>query len=174
MGAPLHPHTDRPAEPRGQREQAAKSCDREEPESRDRGSQRDLQFLATFQCAIRLEEEALARRKATGSGDGRLPPPASKASVCIANQPTLEDRLADEVDGRRGSVDCEVKAVLPMAKNSWQVDWSEHRYESGSLVESKAFKAVVTVDIEPTRSLSQVLQNPLGIYVVDFHITEVG
>ena len=38
----------------------------------------------------------------------------------------------------------------------------------------ESFKAVVTVNIEPTRSLSQVLQNPLGIYVVDFHVTEVG
>ena len=75
---------------------------------------------------------------------------------------------------RRGSVDCEVKAVLPMAQDAWQVDWAEHHYESGRLVETRAFKAVVTVAIEPTRSLSQVLQNPLGIYVVDFHVTEVG
>ena len=82
--------------------------------------------------------------------------------------------LGKEPGGQRGLVDCEVKAVLPMAKNSWQVDWAEHRYESGSLVETKTFKAVVTVDIEPTRSLSQVLQNPLGIYVVDFHVTEIG
>ncbi|RZV49100.1 MAG: type IV secretion system protein, partial [Deltaproteobacteria bacterium] len=82
--------------------------------------------------------------------------------------------LVEEPGGRHGSVDCKVNAVLPMAKNSWQVDWAEHRYESGNLVQTKTFKAVVTVDIEPTRSLSQVLQNPLGIYVVDFHITEIG
>ena len=82
--------------------------------------------------------------------------------------------LAEVPGGRRGSVDCEVTAVLPMAQDSWQVDWAEHRYESGRLVETQSFKAVVTVDIEPTRSLSQVLQNPLGIYVVDFHVSEIG
>lgn len=82
--------------------------------------------------------------------------------------------LAEEPTGQRDSVDCEVKSVLPMAQDSWQVDWAERRYESGRLVETRSFKAVVTVDIEPTRSLSQVLQNPLGIYVVDFHVTEVG
>ena len=61
-----------------------------------------------------------------------------------------------------------------MAEDTWQVDWSEHRYESGSLVGTKHFKAVVTVDIEPTRAMARVLANPLGIYVVDFHITELG
>jgi len=110
-------------------------------------------------------QEALIRRVMAVTAAGS--PAATKAA-------DFYQALADEADGRRGSVDCEVKAVLPMAKNSWQVEWNEHRYESGSLVQSKAFKAVVTVDIEPTRSLSQVLQNPLGIYVVDFHVTEIG
>lgn len=94
-------------------------------------------------------------------------PAATKAT-------TFYQSLAEEPAPRRGSIECDVKAVLPMAKDSWQVDWAEHRYESGSLVETREFKAVVTVDIEPTRSLSQVLQNPLGIYVVDFHVTEIG
>jgi type IV secretory pathway TrbF-like protein len=33
---------------------------------------------------------------------------------------------------------------------------------------------VVTVDVEPTRAMARVLANPLGIYVVDFHVTELG
>jgi type IV secretion system protein VirB5 len=110
-------------------------------------------------------QEALIRRVMAMVAAGS--PAATKATAFYQS-------LSQEPAGRRASVDCEVKAVLPMAQDSWQVDWEEHRYESGSLVETKSFKAVVTVNIEPTRSLSQVLQNPLGIYVVDFHVTEVG
>lgn len=110
-------------------------------------------------------QEALIRRVMAMVAAGS--PAESKATAFYQS-------LAEAPAGRRGSVDCEVKAVLPMAKDSWQVDWTEHRYESGNLLETKSFKAVVTVDIEPTRSLSQVLQNPLGIYVVDFHVSEIG
>jgi type IV secretion system protein VirB5 len=110
-------------------------------------------------------QEALIRRVMAMVAEGS--PAATKATA-------FYQALAEEPGRRRGSVDCEVKAVLPMAKDAWQVDWAENRYESGSLVETKMFKAVVTVAIEPTRALSQVLQNPLGIYVVDFHVTEIG
>jgi type IV secretion system protein VirB5 len=82
--------------------------------------------------------------------------------------------LASRPNRHRVSIDCQVKAVLPMAEDTWQVDWSEHRYESGSLVETKHFKAMVSVEVEPTRAMDRVLSNPLGIYVVDFHVTELG
>ena len=110
-------------------------------------------------------QEALIRRVMATVAAGS--PAATKATEFYR-------ALAEEPGSRSGSVECQVKAVLPMAEDFWQVDWAEHRYESGSLVETRAFKAVVTIDIEPTRALSEVLENPLGIYVVDFHVTEIG
>jgi len=98
----------------------------------------------------------------------------ASGSPAAAKATTFYQALADTESRRRTSIDCQVKSVLPMAEDTWQVDWSEHRYESGSLVGTKHFKAVVTVDIEPTRAMARVLANPLGIYVVDFHITELG
>jgi type IV secretion system protein VirB5 len=98
----------------------------------------------------------------------------ASGSAAAAKATAFYQELADTPDRRRTSIDCQVKAVLPMAEDTWQVDWSEHRYESGSLVGTKHFKAVVTVDVEPTRAMARVLANPLGIYVVDFHVTELG
>jgi type IV secretory pathway TrbF-like protein len=98
----------------------------------------------------------------------------ASGSPAAAKATTFYQDLASTPSRRRTSIDCQVKAVLPMAEDTWQVDWSEHRYESGSLVGTKHFKAVVIVDVEPTRAMARVLSNPLGIYVVDFHITELG
>jgi type IV secretion system protein VirB5 len=98
----------------------------------------------------------------------------ASGSAAATKATAFYQELASTPSRRRTSIDCQVKAVLPMAEDTWQVDWSEHRYESGSLVGTKHFKAVVIVDIEPTRAMARVLSNPLGIYVVDFHITELG
>ena len=110
-------------------------------------------------------QEELVRRVMAMVASGS--PAATKATAFYRE-------LGSSPSRRRVSIDCEVKAVLPMAEDTWQVDWSEHRYESGSLVGTKHFKAVVTVDVEPTRAMAQVLSNPLGIYVVDFNVTELG
>ena len=98
----------------------------------------------------------------------------ASGSAAAAKATAFYQKLEDTPDRRRTSIDCQVKAVLPMAEDTWQVDWSEHRYESGSLVGTKHFKAVVTVDVEPTRAMARVLANPRGTYVVDFHVTELG
>lgn len=76
--------------------------------------------------------------------------------------------------GTNTSVECEVTAVLPLSEKTWQVEWSEHRFVSGTVVDTKSFKAIATIDIEPTRKMTEVMENPLGIYVVDFHVTELG
>ena len=98
----------------------------------------------------------------------------ASGSAAATKATTFYQELATHPNRRRVSIDCQVNAVLPMAEDTWQVDWSEHRYESGSLVETKHFKAMVSVEIEPTRAMDRVLNNPLGIYVVDFHVTELG
>lgn len=110
-------------------------------------------------------QEELVRRVMTRVASG---------SAAAAKATTFYQELSTHPNRRRLSIDCQVKAVLPMAEDTFQVDWSEHRYESGSLVETRDFKAMVSIDVEPTRALDQVLTNPLGIYVVDFHVTELG
>lgn len=76
--------------------------------------------------------------------------------------------------GKNASIECEVTAVLPLSDKTWQLEWSEHRFQSGTVVGTKFFKAIATIEVEPTRRMTEVMENPLGIYVVDFHVTELG
>lgn len=66
-----------------------------------------------------------------------------------------------------------VNSVLPIQKNSWQVDWSEmtNKQPSGS------YKAILTIDQLPMdykQSSEQMLYNPLRIVVTDININKTA
>lgn len=100
---------------------------------------------------------------------------ASVASGSSAAHKTVQfyqDRDPLEI-GKTGTIECEVASVLPLSKDTWQVEWMERRFEQGALAHAGHFKAVATVDVSPTRKLSDVMENPLGVYVIDYAMTEL-
>lgn len=64
------------------------------------------------------------------------------------------------------TVGVEVQSVLPIAGNTWRVEWIESiRGRDGSLVSKNAQQASITVSINPPKDEATILLNPMGIYV---------
>ncbi|WP_419783922.1 VirB8/TrbF family protein [Maridesulfovibrio sp.] len=66
-------------------------------------------------------------------------------------------------------VEVDIKGIpLPVSSESWRVEWLETvRNHSGVAISSTHYEATVKVRISPPTTESQILRNPLGIYVTE-------
>ena len=71
------------------------------------------------------------------------------------------------------SRDVQIESINKVAgtKDSYQVRWRETVYQRGNFVDSKKFLAIFSIKIEQPKNLIDLQQNPLGIKIVDYHIT---
>jgi type IV secretion system protein VirB5 len=68
-----------------------------------------------------------------------------------------------------------VRSVLrasPESNVTWQAEWSEKTYDRGLPKEEHFFKGTFTVEFRPPTSITEIMKNPLGIFVSDFNISE--
>lgn len=67
------------------------------------------------------------------------------------------------------SVEVAVNAVMQISPDSWRIEWTEtSRQLSGRIVDARVWQATVTVSIIPPSDESQILLNPIGMYVSSF------
>ena len=71
------------------------------------------------------------------------------------------------------SRDVQIESINKVAgtKDSYQIRWKETVYQRGNFVDSKNFLAIFSIKIEQPKNLVDLQQNPLGIKIVDYHIT---
>ena len=68
----------------------------------------------------------------------------------------------------------EIEGLLPLGEAAWQLNWREITTEpDGRRRDPVRYQAVVTFEHDPPRDTTQVLVNPLGIYVTEIQWTEV-
>jgi type IV secretion system protein VirB5 len=65
-----------------------------------------------------------------------------------------------------------VLRAAPESNALWQAEWSEKTYEHGRLKEERFYKGTFEVEFHSPTDIRDVMKNPLGIFVYDFHITE--
>jgi type IV secretion system protein VirB5 len=73
------------------------------------------------------------------------------------------------------SVSVNVQSVLrvtPDTNTSWQIEWSEKYYYRGTFAMERFFKGVFVIDMRPPTNISDIMLNPLGVFISDFDITE--
>ncbi len=63
------------------------------------------------------------------------------------------------------SVAVEVTSVVRASPGSFQVRWTERRYENGALVATDRWTAILSIVLQPPHTEAQLRKNPLGIYV---------
>ncbi len=67
---------------------------------------------------------------------------------------------------RRETVDIEVVSVLPLAGNTWRIEWREIvRGRDGSVTATRPMQANVVIAVSPPKDESTAFVNPMGIYV---------
>lgn len=64
-----------------------------------------------------------------------------------------------------------IETIIQVSENSYQIDWYENC--TGKEVSNKRYRGVVTIALL-TPSAKQSEKNPLGIYITDYNIVEIG
>jgi type IV secretion system protein VirB5 len=59
----------------------------------------------------------------------------------------------------------DISSVIRASGDSFRVAWVERRYESGSLVSTERWTAILTVVFETPHDAERLRKNPLGVYV---------
>jgi type IV secretion system protein VirB5 len=65
-----------------------------------------------------------------------------------------------------------VLRAAPESNALWQAEWSEKTYEQGRFKEERFYKGMFEVEFHSPTDIVDIMKNPLGIFVYDFHITE--
>ena len=64
------------------------------------------------------------------------------------------------------TVGVQVRSVIPLSANTWQLQWSEnHRARDGSVLPEENWRGVVTLSINPPTDDATIMANPSGIYI---------
>jgi type IV secretory pathway TrbF-like protein len=79
-------------------------------------------------------------------------------------------RASDPFERARSeTVSVTVQSVLPLAGNTWRVEWREDvRPRDGSAPVSSQYQASITIGFSPPRDEATLRANPLGLYVNAF------
>jgi type IV secretion system protein VirB5 len=65
-----------------------------------------------------------------------------------------------------------VLRASPESNALWQAEWSEKTYEQGRFREERFYKGTFEVEFHSPTDIRDIMKNPLGIFIRDFHITE--
>lgn len=67
-----------------------------------------------------------------------------------------------------------VHALNRISDQSYQVDWSEVEYDREGYEQGRRrFRAIISIAIIPPATEQLILQNPVGLYVTDYDLTEI-
>ncbi len=70
------------------------------------------------------------------------------------------------------TVTIQINNINPISKNSYEVDWVEQSVgQNGQLISQRSMSGVFTLMVQTPKTQGAILQNPLGIYIVDFHMS---
>jgi type IV secretion system protein VirB5 len=72
-------------------------------------------------------------------------------------------------------VNVTVESVLrasPESNTTWQAEWTEKTYDRGMPKDTKFFKGTFAVEFHSPINITDIMKNPLGVFVSDFNITE--
>jgi type IV secretion system protein VirB5 len=71
---------------------------------------------------------------------------------------------------RTETVSVEVESVLPIAGESWRLEWREEiRGRDGTQVSLAEYQATVTLSFSPPTDEAAIRLNPSGLYINEFH-----
>jgi len=65
-----------------------------------------------------------------------------------------------------------INDINPLTSNSFQVDWTEQSVgQNGQLLGQQLMSGIFTIIIKTPTTKEEMLANPLGVYIVDFHMS---
>jgi len=77
-------------------------------------------------------------------------------------------------DGKSKKVVVTINSVLPLSEHKWQAEWKEDTFIDGKTEGSKQYRGIFDIAIRSPTSMKGVLDNPLGIFIIDFSFSEIS
>jgi type IV secretion system protein VirB5 len=70
----------------------------------------------------------------------------------------------------------EIVSAVPLTTDSWQIDWREttRDHHGQQLGKPQLWRVLIKVLHAPPKTRAQMTQNPLGIYIDEFHWDRMG
>ncbi len=65
----------------------------------------------------------------------------------------------------RETVSVDISSVIRASDSSFQVRWTERRYDNGALATTERWSAIVTLVLQSPSNAEKLKKNPLGVYV---------
>jgi type IV secretion system protein VirB5 len=76
--------------------------------------------------------------------------------------------------GETETIQVTVNSVLSMSPETWQAEWTEERFTvGGGKISTKHYRGIYSTAVATPGTMREILQNPLGIFIVDFNYSEV-
>ena len=82
------------------------------------------------------------------------------------NNLNLEKKFKD-----KQTVDVQITSMLKNSDNIYQINWTEKYYTDGNYTSFKKWTGVFSITQDKNLSEEDILINPLGIIIQDYHIT---
>lgn len=95
---------------------------------------------------------------------------ANKFREIVRNE-NLEQMITDGL-----TRDVNIKSINKVSgtKSSYQITWEETVYHEGNVIDENKLVGIFAIKIEQPTTLEELENNPLGIKIVDYHITKEG
>lgn len=65
----------------------------------------------------------------------------------------------------RETISVDISSVIRASDSSFQVRWTERRYDNGALAATERWSAIVTLVLQSPSNAEKLKKNPLGVYV---------
>jgi len=74
----------------------------------------------------------------------------------------------------KATVIVKLKSILPLGDSgkTWRAEWEEEKISKENLISSKSFTGIFEIKLVPPTKMQEILDNPLGLFISDFNITE--
>lgn len=73
-------------------------------------------------------------------------------------------------DGMHETVYVDIKSIIPLSENSWQVEWAENTFSrQGGKVSSMRWRATFQLRSHAPETEAEFEKNPIGLYITEFY-----
>ena len=92
----------------------------------------------------------------------------SSAETAVSQYYKEHNPFVATQDKREYTVQVEIRSIVRSGGDdkSWQILWTEEKVDQGAIIESTEWRAIVSV------AISEVLKNPLGIYITEINMAQ--
>lgn len=79
-----------------------------------------------------------------------------------------------QIAAEKNVIFVKLRSILPLGDSgkTWRGEWEEQQFSGGNVVSTKSYTGLFEIAVNPPTKMNEILENPLGIFVTDFNITE--